>query len=100
MRILRALLIALLTALVGSILALLVGDHLTTLVRVPEIEGQRGMMMFFVCVPLGMIASLVIGTTTSVLVQSRTRLVAACPLRSRRCVGWRALSVVGQTSET
>ena len=58
---LRGLLIALVTAFAGSILALFVGDYLTTLTHVAEMEGQRGMTIFFLCVPLGIIAGLVIG---------------------------------------
>ena len=66
---LRGLLIALVTAFAGSILALFVGDYLTTLTHVAEMEGQRGMTIFFLCVPLGIIAGLVIGITASVLVR-------------------------------
>src|SRR2546421_10314148 len=61
MRILRGLLIALLTAFAGCILAFFVGDYLTRLAHVPEMEGQRGMTVFFLCVPLGIIAGLVVG---------------------------------------
>src|SRR5437764_4210448 len=69
MRILRGLLIALLTAFAGCILAFFVGDYLTKLAHVPEMEGQRGMTVFFVGVPLGLLAGLVIGITASVLVR-------------------------------
>jgi len=69
MRVLRALLVALLTAFAGCILAFFVGDYLTRLAHVPEMEGQRGMMVFFLCVPLGILAGLVIGTISSVLVR-------------------------------
>ena len=61
MRVLRALFIALLTAFAGCILAFYVGDYLTKLAHVPEMEGQRGMTIFFLCVPLGILASLLIG---------------------------------------
>jgi hypothetical protein len=71
MRILRALLIALLTAFAGCILAIFVGDYLTKLAHVPEMEGQRGMTVFFLCVPLGILAGLVIGIVSSVIVQRR-----------------------------
>ena len=71
MRVLRALFIALFTAFVGCVLALFVGDYLTRLARVPEMEGQRGMTIFFVCAPLGILAGLVIGIISSILVQRR-----------------------------
>ena len=71
MRILRGLLIALVTAFAGCILAFLVGDYLSRLAQVPEMEGQRGMTVFFLCVPLGIIAGLVIGITVSILVRQQ-----------------------------
>jgi hypothetical protein len=70
-RILRALLIALLTASAGCILAFFVGDYLTRLAHVPEMEGQRGMAVFFVCVPLGLLAGFLIGIVSSVVVRRR-----------------------------
>jgi len=69
MRVLRASFVALLTALAACILAFFVGDYLTKLAHVPEMEGQRSMTIFFVCVPLGIIAGLVIGITASILVR-------------------------------
>src|SRR5437016_8124846 len=69
MRILRGLLIALLTAFAGCILAFFVGDYLTKLAHVPEMEGQRGMTIFFLCVPVGILAGLVIGTVASIMVR-------------------------------
>jgi len=69
MRFLRAFFIALLTAIVGCVLAFFVGDYLTTLAHVPEMEGQRGMTVFFLCVPLGILAGLVIGIVSSILVR-------------------------------
>src|SRR5215475_13926614 len=71
MRVLRALLVALLTAFAGCILAFFVGDYLTKLAHVPEMEGQRGMTVLFLCVPLGILTGLVIGTISSVVVQRR-----------------------------
>jgi hypothetical protein len=65
MRVLRALFIALLTAFVGCILAFFVGDYLTRLAHVPEMEGQRGMTIFFLCLPLGILAGLIIGIISS-----------------------------------
>lgn len=69
MRVLRVLLIALLTAFIGCVLAFFVGDYLTRLAHVPEMEGQRGMTVFFVCLPLGILAGLVIGIISSVAVR-------------------------------
>ena len=69
MRVLRALFIALFTALVGCLLAFIVGDYLTRLAHVPEMEGQRGMTIFFLCVPLGILAGLIIGIISSILVR-------------------------------
>ena len=69
MRVVRGLVIALLTAFAGCILAVFVGDYLTKLAHVPEMEGQRGMTVFFLCVPLGILAGLVIGVIVSILVR-------------------------------
>ena len=69
MRFLRASIIALFTAFVGCVLAFFVGDYLTRLAHVPEMEGQRGMTVFFLCVPLGILAGLVIGIFASILVR-------------------------------
>jgi hypothetical protein len=69
MRVLRALLVALLTAFVGCLLAFFVGDYLTRLAHVPEMEGQRGMTIFFPCVPLGIFAGLVIGISSAIAVR-------------------------------
>jgi hypothetical protein len=69
MRVLRALFVALFTAFVGCVLAFFVGDYLTRLAHLPEMEGQRGMTIFFLCVPLGILAGLVIGIISSILVR-------------------------------
>jgi hypothetical protein len=69
MRVLRVLFIALLTACVGCLLAFFVGDYLTRLAHVPEMEGQRGMTVFFLCLPLGIFAGLVIGTISAIAVR-------------------------------
>ena len=69
MRVLRALFIALFTAIVGCVLAFLVGDYLTRLAHVPEMEAQRGMTVFFLCVPLGILAGLVIGIVSAIAVR-------------------------------
>ena len=69
MRVVRGLVIALLAALAGCVLAVPVGDYLTRLAHVPEMEGQRGMTVFFLCVPLGIMAGLVIGVIASIAVR-------------------------------
>src|SRR5438094_5609452 len=71
MRVVRGLVIAFLTAFAGCILAVFVGDYLTKLAHVPEMEGQRGMTVFFLCVPVGILAGLVIGTVASITVRRR-----------------------------
>jgi hypothetical protein len=69
MRFLRALVIGIFTAIVGCVLAFVVGDYLTRLAHVPEMEGQRGMTVVFLCVPLGILAGSVIGIISSVVVR-------------------------------
>ena len=69
MRFVRAFLIALFTAFAGCVLAFFVGDYLSKLAHVPEMEGQRGMTVFFLCVPLGILAGFVIGTISSILIR-------------------------------
>ena len=69
MRVLRALSIALLTAFAGCLLAFFVGDYLTGLAHMSNMEGGRGMFVVFVCAPLGILAGLVIGIISSILVR-------------------------------
>jgi hypothetical protein len=71
MRFLRAFFIALFTACVGCVLAFFVGDYLTGLAHVPEMEGQRGMTVIFLYVPLGILAGLVIGIISAIVVRRR-----------------------------
>ena len=71
MRFLRAFFIALFTAAVGCVLAFFVGDYLTKLAHVSEMEGQRGMMVVFLCAPLGILTGLVIGIVVSAVIQRR-----------------------------
>src|SRR5215813_3093753 len=65
----RGTLIVVVPGFAGCILALFVGDYLTRLAHVPEMEGQRGMTILFLCVPLGILAGLVIGIISSVVVR-------------------------------
>jgi len=69
MRVLRALFIALFTAFVGCVLAFLVGDYLSRLAHMSNMEGGRGMFVMFVCAPLGIFVGLVIGIVSSILVR-------------------------------
>ena len=69
MRFLRAFFIAVFTALVGCLLAFFVGDYLTRLAHVPEMEGQRGMTIVFLCAPLGILLGLVIGIVSAIVVR-------------------------------
>ena len=71
MRLLRAFFIAFLTAVVGCVVAFFVGDYLTRLAHVPEMEGQRGMTVVFLCAPLGILAGLVVGIVSTILVRRR-----------------------------
>jgi hypothetical protein len=103
MRVVRGLVIALLTALAGCVLAVPVGDYLTKLAHVPEMEGQRGMTVFFLCVPLGIMAGLVVGVIASIVVSTAgahriphcTGLVASDRLWYRRFARGRAISALG-----
>jgi hypothetical protein len=68
MRFLRAFLVALLTAIVGCVLAFFVGDYLTRLGHMSNMEGGRGMFVVFVCAPLGILVGFVIGIVSSLLI--------------------------------
>src|SRR5438034_9392153 len=89
MRLLRAFFVALLTAVVGCVLAFFVGDYLTKLAHVPEMEGQRGMTVIFLCVPLGILAGLVVGSVSSILVRRQG------PAGFLIAQGWSLLIVCG-----
>ena len=69
MRFLRAFAIGVITAVVGCLLAFFVGDYLTRLAHVPEMEGQRGMTVVFLCAPLGILVGLIIGIVSAILVR-------------------------------
>src|SRR5215471_9493788 len=69
MRLLRAFLVALLTAAAGCVLSFFVGDYLTKLAHVPDREGQRAMTIVFLCAPLGILVGLVIGIVSAILVR-------------------------------
>jgi hypothetical protein len=69
MRVLRASFIALFTAVIGCLLAFFVGDYLTRLGHMSNMEGGRGMFVLFVCAPVGILVGLVIGIISSILVR-------------------------------
>ncbi len=69
MRVLRTLFIALFTAFVGCLLAFFVGDYLSSLAHMSNMEGGRGMFVVFVCAPLGILMGLVIGIVSSICVR-------------------------------
>jgi hypothetical protein len=69
MRVLRAFFVAIFTALVGCVLAFFVGDYLTRLGHMSNMEGGRGMFVVFVCAPLGILVGFAIGIVSSLLVR-------------------------------
>ena len=69
MRVLRASVIALFTAFFGCLLAFFVGDYLSRLAHMSNMEGGRGMFVVFVCAPLGILVGLVIGIVSSIWVR-------------------------------
>jgi hypothetical protein len=69
MRVLRVPFIALFTAFVGCLLALFVGDYLTKVAHMSNMEGGRGMFVVFVCAPLAILLGLVIGIISSILIR-------------------------------
>ena len=64
-----AVVVGLITSILGCILAFPVGNYLTKLMHVPDFEGQRGYALIFVCAPLGLAAGVLIG----LIVALRTR---------------------------
>jgi hypothetical protein len=71
MRVLRAFGIGLITAVAGCVLAFFVGDYLTQLGHMSNMEGGRGMFVVFVCGPLGILAGFIIGVISSVIIHRR-----------------------------
>src|SRR5438132_12782129 len=61
MRALRAILIALLTAVAGAILSVVASLYLTELYHVANFEGGRGMLIFFALALLGIIVGFIVG---------------------------------------
>jgi hypothetical protein len=71
MRFLRAFFVVIFTAIVGCILAFFVGDYLTRLGHMSNMEDGRGMFVVFVCAPLGILVGFVIGVVSSLLVRQQ-----------------------------
>ena len=61
MRVLRAIVIAFLTAIAGAVLSVVASVYLTELYHVSNLEGGRGMLIFFALAPLGLIVGFIIG---------------------------------------
>ena len=89
MRALRASVIALFTAFFGCLLAFFVGDYLSRLAQMSNMEGGRGMFVVFVCAPLGILVGLVIGIVSSILVRRQG------PTGFLIAQGWSLLIVCG-----
>jgi hypothetical protein len=66
MRILRIILVAFITAVVGCVLALFAGDYITRLLHVSDFEGQRGYAVIFLCAPLGILFGLIVGLVVGI----------------------------------
>jgi MFS family permease len=64
---LRALAIAVLTAIAGTVLSIAASLYLTELYHVSNFEGGRGMLIFFALAPLGFIVGLIIGLVVALL---------------------------------
>ena len=56
-----AVVVGLITSIIGCVLSFPVGNYLTKLLRVPDFEGQRGYALIFICAPLGLAAGFIIG---------------------------------------
>jgi hypothetical protein len=89
MRVLRASIIALFTAFFGCLLAFFVGDYLSRLAQMSNMEGGRGMFVVFVCAPLGILVGLVIGIVSSIWVRRQG------PTGFLIAQGWSLLIVCG-----
>lgn len=69
MRVLRVAVIVFITAAAGLVLGTVVGDYITRALHVSEMEGGRGMMVIFVCAPLGGMVGAAIGLIVSLLIK-------------------------------
>ena len=69
MRVFRILAVAFITAIVGGVLGIVCGDPITRWFHVSEMEGGRGMMVIFLCAPLGAILASIIGLIVGIVVK-------------------------------
>src|SRR5436305_13693746 len=61
MKALRVIVISLLTAIAGAVLSVVASLYVTELYHVSDLEGERGMLIFFALAPLGLIVGFIIG---------------------------------------
>jgi MFS family permease len=66
-RALRVIAIAFLTAVAGGALSIVASLYLTELYHVSNLEGGRGMLIFFALAPLGLIVGFLIGLIVALL---------------------------------
>jgi MFS family permease len=69
MRALRIISIAFITAVAGLFLGAIAGDYITRMLHVSEMEGGRGMMVVFVCAPLGAMVGGIVGLIVAILMK-------------------------------
>jgi len=69
MRVFRILAVAFITAIVGGILGIVCGDPITRWFHVSEMEGGRGMMVVFLCAPLGALLASIIGLLVGIVIK-------------------------------
>jgi MFS family permease len=67
MKVLRVIAIASVTAIAGAVLSTAASVYLTELYHVSDLEGGRGMLIFFALAPLGFIVGLIIGLGAALL---------------------------------
>lgn len=66
---LRALGVAFITAIVATVLAVFAADPLTRLYHVPDMEGQRGMLILFAIALLSFIGAFIVGVIVAIRVR-------------------------------
>jgi MFS family permease len=69
-RALRVIIVALLTATVGGVLAVVASLYLTKLYQVSDFEGGRGMLIFFALAPLGLVVGFIIGLVVALVTRA------------------------------
>lgn len=71
MRFLRALGVAFTTAIMATLVVVVVSDPLTRLYHVPDMEGQRAVLIVFAIAPLTFIAAFIVGVIVAVIISKR-----------------------------